>query len=84
MKRFQIVSDDAVWMFPAELTLSTVEMKSFSGYDFGYKYETCLFRVDDSDVLARYQTKEDAIAGHRKFEKQYNLKETKNAKRISG
>lgn len=74
--RWQLVSDDSVWMFPADVQLSTVEL------DFGrllglddYNYESCLFFINgDSDVVARYATKEEAIVGHTELEKKYGLK----------
>ena len=77
-KRWQIRSDDSVWMFPADVTLCTTQMPNLIGYEFGYKYESCIFpRHSDSEVLARYNTKKDAIKGHRELEKQYNLKRIK-------
>ena len=72
--RWQMVSDDCVWMFPAELRLSTVEMAPGWLADFGYQYESCLFRHHDSQVLERYITIDEAIAGHRKLAEQYKLK----------
>lgn len=72
-KRWQIVSDDSVWMYPADVTVSTVELP----WDH-YKdtpYESCLFFINgDSDVVCRYATKEEAIAGHVELEKKYGLK----------
>lgn len=73
MKRWQIVSDDSVWMFPADVQLSTVELNREI-----YKntpYESCLFFINgDSDVVCRYKTQEEAIAGHIELEKKYGLK----------
>lgn len=44
-------------------TLCTTEMPYLPGLD--YRYESCIFLADgDSDVLARYDTQEDAEAGH--------------------
>jgi hypothetical protein len=71
--RWQLLSDDAVWMFPPDRTLSTVELSS----QFYPKtpYESCIFYANgDSNVLARYATKEEALAGHEKLEKKYELK----------
>jgi hypothetical protein len=56
-KQWQIITEDR------DMRLSTVEMPDI-GYDFGYKYETCLFGPNDSNVQARYQTKDEAIRGH--------------------
>lgn len=72
-KRWQIVSDDHVWMYPADTTLSTVELNRKA-----YKltpYESCLFFANgDSEVIDRYETQEEAEAGHVKLEEKYKLK----------
>lgn len=78
--RFHIISDDSVWMFPADVSLSTIEMPR--GMHLGYGYETCIFHRGGSDVLERYHTLDQAIAGHKKYEKQYELKEKINGKYI--
>ena len=71
--RWQLVSDDHVWMFPPDLSLSTVELDSRIYKDT--PYESCVFFANgDSDVVARYATQEDAIAGHEELEKKYGLK----------
>lgn len=71
--RWQLVSDDHVWMYPADISLSTVELDGEI-----YKttpYETCIFYGNgDSEVLKRYATKEDAARGHIEYERQYKLK----------
>ena len=75
-KRWQIVSDDSVWMFPADTQLSTVELRKLGiGYYDDHPYESCLFYANgDSDVVRRYKTQEEAIAGHEDLEKKYGLK----------
>jgi len=74
-KRWQIVSDDSVWMFPPDVTLSTVEMRPDWIDSFGYQFESCLFFANgDSDVVNRYETQDEAIAGHVELEKKYGLK----------
>lgn len=70
--RWQIRSSDKVWMFPADTVLCTTEMPSF--LDLEYKYESCIFTREDSEVLDRYQTLEDAIKGHELLEAHYELK----------
>lgn len=71
--RWQLVSDDHVWFYPADISLSTVELDSRVYKDT--PYETCVFYANgDSEVLARYQTKEDAARGHIEYERRYNLK----------
>ena len=80
INRWRIVSDDKVWMFPADITLSTVELPKVMFEDgtelYGDRlYESCLFFINgDSDVVARYATQEEAIAGHVELEKKYGLK----------
>lgn len=73
---WQLVSDDSVWMFPADVQLSTVELdpEKLLGFE-DYQYESCLFFINgNSDVIARYASKEEAIVGHTELEKQYGLK----------
>lgn len=64
------------WMFPADVALFTTEMPNMEkyGFDLGYKFETCIFRKDGSDVLERYDTWEEAIAGHMKYTKDNDLR----------
>jgi hypothetical protein len=71
--RWQLVSDDHVWMYPADVSLSTVELDSRI---YGKTpYETCIFYANgDSEVLERYETKEDAARGHIEYERKYELK----------
>ena len=72
-KRWQIVSDDHVWMYPADVSLSTVELDSSIYKDT--PYETCVFYANgDSEVLKRYKTQEDAVLGHIEYERKFNLK----------
>ena len=72
-KRWQIVSDDSVWMYPADRTLSTVELNG--EFYSAAPYESCwFFSNGDSDVITRYVTKEEAIAAHERLEKKYKLK----------
>ena len=40
----------------------------------GKIYESCIFRKDGSEVLARYETEEAATAGHNELAKKYNLR----------
>lgn len=76
-KRWQIWSDDKVWFLPAEVVLSTVEIPlsvtltiPASGRSF---YETCIFRRNNSEVLAKYASQDDAEKGHSEFEQQFRL-----------
>lgn len=51
--------------------LFTTEMprvEDFGLPGLGYRYESCLFYADgDSDVLARYDTQEEALLGHQRL-----------------
>ena len=60
---FGILRDD-------ETFLSTVLLPGVCGAI----YESCIFRKDGSEVLARYATEEAAIAGHNRLAKIYNLR----------
>jgi hypothetical protein len=72
-KRWQIVSDDHVWFYPPDVSLSTVELPFPSISD--QKFESCLFFVNgESDVVRTYDTKEEAIRGHIELEDEYKLK----------
>lgn len=72
-QRWQIISDDSVWMFPPDKVLSTVFLNSHV-----YRqtpYESCIFYADgESEVLARYETQEEAELEHVELEKKYGLK----------
>ena len=85
MKRWQLISNDSIWMFPPDIQLSTVELPKFimeDGTDlYGASYESCIFFSDgNSDVVARYSTQEEAIAGHKELEKKYKLKPSNKLK----
>jgi hypothetical protein len=60
---FGILRDD-------ETFLSTVLLPALAGTI----YESCIFRKDGSEVLARYETEEAATAGHNELAKKYNLR----------
>ena len=60
---FGILREDAAF-------LSTVLLP----WHRGAIYESCIFRKDGSEVLARYSTEEAATAGHNELAKKYNLR----------
>lgn len=78
--RRQFESNNAIkwweWLFPAEVTLYTTEMPGMEkyGFDLGYKFESCVFRSDGSDVLERYDTYEEAKEGHMRLTKELGLR----------
>lgn len=59
---FGIIRGDATY-------LSTVQLPLYDDY----KYETCIFTKDGSEVLKRYRTQEEAYSGHFRFVKKYKL-----------
>jgi hypothetical protein len=67
-KFWQIISRNA----DASIELSTVRLPSFS-HD-AWPYESCLFVKQDSEVLCRYASLDEAVLGHNKLAKQYGLK----------
>ena len=56
----------------ATVELSTVRLPFRHS---GGIYETALFTESDSEVLERYETACEAIEGHRRYKRQYGLKE---------
>lgn len=73
-KRFQLISDNGSIFTKPTLHLSTVEMPGAWLDDFGYQYESCLFvHGGDSDVIKRYQTLHEAVAGHQELCEQMGL-----------
>ena len=73
MNRFQMISNNGGLFNDATVELSTVEMPRLPGFDLGYTYESCLFSDKESEVLARYQSRSEAIAGHVALEKKFKL-----------
>lgn len=73
--RWQLIADNGSLSRLTKTTrhLSTVEMPISTVGMLGYAYESCVFGADESDVVARYQTKEDAIIGHNELCKEYGL-----------
>lgn len=69
---FQMINDNAAsrWSEPS-VCLSTVSMPRLACID--YAYESCLFGEGDSEVVKRYATLTEAIAGHTRLAAQYNL-----------
>jgi hypothetical protein len=58
-----------------QFAISTVELKKFSFFE--NKYETMVFAAEEGQVVdwedlfcARYETREEAVKGHRKYFKQ--------------
>jgi hypothetical protein len=62
-------------MFPADVTLYTTEIPGMEKYRYGlaYRFESCVFRSDSSDVLERYATHEEAKQGHLRLTEELGL-----------
>jgi hypothetical protein len=75
MNRFQMISHNGGIFKEPTITLSTVELPQlpWSGVK-GETYESCLFTSGESEVLTRYQTRSEAIAGHVELAKKFNLR----------
>jgi len=64
-KRWQLVTDNGGAFRKPSATLFTTEMLTLDGFDFGYRYESCIFFSNhESEVLNRYDSQIDAFAGH--------------------
>lgn len=69
---FNVLRDTQTW-------LSTVELPDFGfpeddSRHARYRYESCLFTPSESQVVARYQTLSEAVEGHTRLAKKYNLR----------
>ena len=73
--RWHLDTNNGGWLRPATIRVSTVEMPRIKDFDFGYRYESCLFTGSDSEVLERYNTVSEAVQGHRRLTVQYGLTE---------
>lgn len=72
-KKFQLVSNNAGFLRPATVVLSTVKLPAIFISGLDYSYETCLFSHGESEVLERYSSLADAIRGHNCYERIYGL-----------
>ena len=84
MKAWQLISTKKRGLFEvlkdpdAKVWISTIELPEIGDFgsvpmDIGYKYETCLFTEDVNEVVAQYNTLDEAIAGHEMYRKKYGL-----------
>lgn len=55
------------------IRLSTVKLPTIDGVDHGY--ETCIFFIGKrfNEVLAHYDTLQEAVDGHREYQRSYRL-----------
>lgn len=65
--RWQMITRD----IRTDRELRTTEMPDLAAWGLpglGYRFESCMFEPDgDSDVLCRYDTQEEAEAGHQRL-----------------
>lgn len=73
-ERFQMISSNAGFFRPASVELCTTEMPKLVVGSLGYRYESCLFSVGDSDVLGRYETLSEAVQGHFDLARKHKLR----------
>ena len=73
-KRWQKVSSDGGLFSLETIRLSTVELPDLPGMNYYFMYESCLFSENGSEVIARYQTLDEAVAGHAALCRTYGLK----------
>lgn len=70
-KHFQMISDNGSFLDPATIHLSTARLPVVPGVP---AYESCLFGTGGvSEVLAEYETLNEAIQGHNKLSKSLGL-----------
>ena len=76
--RWQLISRDTDDLFGIlrgnETWLSTVGFPNWREDGNLTVYESCLFTAGSSEVLARYSNKSDAINGHHRLAKKFNLR----------
>lgn len=72
-EKFQMISSNAGFFGPPSVELRTTEMPKLFVGSLGYRYESCLFSVDDSEVLARYDTLSEAVQGHVDLARKHKL-----------
>jgi len=77
MRHWRLLSDNGNLIHQPTAQLSTVAMPFTSPWllhDFGYAYESCIFYLDgNSEVVARYNREEDAVAGHHQLCRYHGL-----------
>ena len=74
-ERWQLISDDAVWMFPYQVRVSTVSLSHIPIPAWlGDNFESCVFWANgEFEIAGRYESREQAYQGHRALEDQYGL-----------
>ena len=71
----RLISNNGGTFAKASLELSTVQMPSPLIGRLGYMYESCLFVIGgNSEVLARYDSRSEAVQGHYELALKHNLK----------
>jgi hypothetical protein len=69
----QLINNNCGMFRAPTIELRTTEMPRSIAHLIDYRYESCLFTTGDSEVLSRYNTLSDAVQGHLKLARKYNL-----------
>lgn len=69
----QLINDNRGMFRAPTIELRTTEMPRSIAHLMDYRYESCLFTSEDSDVLARYNTLSDAVQGHFELARKHRL-----------
>ena len=67
---FDIIRDTQTWLSTVEWTNYTSHLSIYVNIN---NFESCLFTADDSNVIARYHTWEEAVKNHKILAEKYNL-----------
>ena len=74
MNRFRMQSDNARGAAAATVVLSTVELPDLIEFENTMRYETCVFRGNNTQILRRYHSQGEAVEGHRMMEARMGLR----------
>ena len=69
----QLINTNAGIFRAPTIELRTTEMPKAIASLVDYRYESCLFSTNDSEVLARYNTLSDAVRGHNELALKHRL-----------
>jgi len=69
----QLINDNRGMFRAPTIELRTTEMPGSLAHLMDYRYESCLFSTNVSEVLARYNTLSDAVQGHIDLARKHGL-----------
>ena len=71
---FDILRDSQTWLSTVELIAYPSSVpEEYLYFSDEYNFESCLFTKDDSEVIARYRTWEQAVKNHKILAEKYDL-----------